>query len=278
MKRSDARQAGQGSVEFLLVVPLVLVLMLGALQFSLLYRGKLTANLATFEAARSGAVNHASFESVRNGFSRSIAALYVNAGQLAPALASGSTFEQLIGDGTGVSRAELVDEGRNRVPWGDLSSGAGINGSSFICAERLNPPEEAFGAFGGESDGIPNDNLIFRNPPAIAVSAPPAGPDGVVPPAGELTLQDANLLHIRITYCHPMIVPVASTLIKNVMLFVDGDPTAGENPTSSFRRRCLQAQELGLDLYPRFPLTTESIVRMQSNAVVDPEFRVDCAS
>ena len=268
-RRRGSRESGQSAVEFLLVAPLILVLMMGALQFALLYRAKLTMNLATFEAARAGAVDHASYASIEAGFSRSMAAFYVPA-------AGAEDFP--VGDV--LDRAEFVAAARGNLPWSESDPN---QGGVPVCFERLNPPEEAFDAFVYEEadddapDELPNDNLMFRDQ-RISVAS------------GELTIQDANLLQLRISYCHPMIVPIAGRLISSVLLFGDpalggGDANAADELTdylvpeegagassfSGFRKACLEG-ELTEGASYGFPLVSESIVRMHSNPRRDEAF------
>ena len=257
------RRSGQSSIEFLLVVPLVLALLLLTFEFALLYRAKLTLNLATFEATRAAAVGNASFESIQEGFSRSMAALYIDASRFA---GPGGTVGAVVGEVTGLEpRAQVVDAGRAAVPWGGGGTTTGnVNGSDSICVVRINPPEEAFGSYGGPANEIPHSNLMYRD--EVATTG-----------AGALSIQDANLLQLRVVYCHPMIVPVASTVIRSAMLGLTdsdllGTPDAAtaQAPAglSAFRRQCL--------VRGRFPLVSESIMRMQSNAIQDPELSGNC--
>ena len=196
------RQSGQSAQEFVVVVPLVLVLLLGGLQVAILYRARLTLNLATFEAARRGAVSNATWEAANFGFARSMSALYV----------PGAEGDEILADGAvdaALDRGLLLSESRAALPWWELEPG---DPSSPVCIERVNPANEAIETFAytGTPDGapreIPNDNLMFRS------RSVPVGD-------GSLSVQDLNLLHLRISYCHPMIVPIAGRLISSVRLF-----------------------------------------------------------
>ena len=60
------RQVGSASVEFLIAVPVLLLMGLGGMQTILFYDAKTTLNYATFEAAREGAVSNAQTKSMRS--------------------------------------------------------------------------------------------------------------------------------------------------------------------------------------------------------------------
>ncbi|MEM9176394.1 MAG: hypothetical protein AAGC67_14290, partial [Myxococcota bacterium] len=98
------------------------------------------------------------------------------------------------------------------------------------------------------------------------------------------------LLHIRVSYCHPMIVPLAGRLISSLFRFGGGnandevgvdeltDMLAVEEgrgqplrTLSTFETQCLQGDLTG-DVPWGFPMVSESVVRMQSNPQQDPDF------
>ena len=57
--RAAARIRGQAMVEFICVLVPLLLLILGAIQFALIYQAKITLNYAAFEAARAGSLTGA---------------------------------------------------------------------------------------------------------------------------------------------------------------------------------------------------------------------------
>ena len=73
------RQRGQSLLEFVIVVPAFLFLLLAAFQFMLIYRAKATLDYAALEAARAGAVHGADIDQIRRGLIRGITPLYVDA-------------------------------------------------------------------------------------------------------------------------------------------------------------------------------------------------------
>lgn len=229
-------QHGQAMVETLVVLFVTLLLLLGIIQFGLIYNAKTTLNYATFEAARAGALNYADKTAIEYGLARGLAPLYTSVTTADGRLKKVSKVQQ--------ARDDVMDE---------------IRAGQFACIERLNPPASAFstyavddptGIFPGE-DLIPNDHLHYRK--AIASSG--------------LSIQDANLLKLRVTYCYPMYVPIISTTIKRLMgltpesasLVATGQTGATQGtltPKGSFQSNCYSQD--------RFPIVAQAIVRMQT--------------
>lgn len=249
-------QRGQAMVETVIVFAVMLLLVLGAIQFALIYHAKVTLNYATFEAARAGALNHASRRAVEYALARGLAPLYAY-------VPPGSSM---------LDKVERVKQARNRVMDeinGDDPAVPNDPGETAVCIERINPSPAAFSAYGIPDpngvlpyDVIPNDNLLYRESVA----------SGGVP-----TIQDANLLKIRVTYCYPLIVPFISTLIRKLMLGAEpGDPAVPEGWTTpsvgNFREQCFE----GDGGTPRFPVVAHSTVRMQTPAMFDPAFATSC--
>ena len=212
--------SGQSMVEFIIVTPVMLLLVFGALQFALIYHAKTALNYATFEAARFGAVSNARKTEMENAFARSMAAIYTH----------NNTRDDL------VCAREIV---RKEIETG------------FVNIEVLNPTPLAFNQLGITVDGdlvIPNDNLMYRS----KVTS-----DG-------LTIQDANLLKIRVGYCYPLYVPYINRVL-GIMLTNDEDATCpgctgARKQSGTFERRCLENG--------RFPINAQAIVRMQSPAML----------
>src|SRR6185503_18117343 len=59
-------QSGQAMVEYLIVFPSLLLVILGAVQFALLYHVKNTLQYATFAAARQGSLKNAQMNSIKD--------------------------------------------------------------------------------------------------------------------------------------------------------------------------------------------------------------------
>jgi len=126
--------------------------------------------------------------------------------------------------------------------------------NGFVRIQVINPPPEAF-----EDDAllddtitddavIPNDNLMYRN--AVATSG--------------MTIQDANLLKIRASYCYPMYVPFVNRVIGILLTNAESETCPG--CTGSFTGG--GSFELGCLENGRFPIHSTTIVRMQSAAML----------
>ena len=63
-------------VEFLIILPVLLFIILATLQFAFIYRAKITLNYATFEAARAGSLNSARQYAMNNAMARALAPIY----------------------------------------------------------------------------------------------------------------------------------------------------------------------------------------------------------
>jgi len=139
---------GQAMVEFIIVIPVLILLIFGTIQIGFIYSAKTTLNYATFQAARLGAVNHATYSSMRRGLIRGLAPLYTSSSDLDGVkgdIEAGS-------DSEGVQRdAKSEVDGFTRII--RLSPHAGLFdlGSGGAGVENANGIIE-----------IPNDNLMFR--------------------------------------------------------------------------------------------------------------------
>jgi Pretoxin HINT domain/TadE-like protein/Restriction endonuclease fold toxin 5 len=128
------RQRGAAIVEAVIALPVLLVVVLAAIQFGLIYQAKATLNHASLQAARAGAVNGADPDAIRRGLASGLTPLY-------------SPDSSLSGVASAVARLEaaLHRDARIRI---------------------LNPTREAFADFGTDVDGgreIPNDRLHARS-------------------------------------------------------------------------------------------------------------------
>lgn len=111
--------------------------------------------------------------------------------------------------------------------------------ATYIKVERLNPTADAFTDHGLVINGIsqiPNDNLMYRSTSAGYSSG--------------ISIQDANLLKVKVTYGYKLLVPLASVIIINLMKATDN---------VSFHTNTL---------YPdrRLPIVSYATIRMQTPA------------
>lgn len=69
-------RSGQALVEFLIIYPSLLLLILGAFQFALIYQAKSTLNYATFMAARQGALKNGKTTPMKDGLAAGMTPLF----------------------------------------------------------------------------------------------------------------------------------------------------------------------------------------------------------
>jgi Flp pilus assembly protein TadG len=221
-------QRGATLVEFVVVAPTLLFLLMNLIQYGLLYHAKSQLNYATFEAARAGTVSSADPVAIRTAFTRAMTGYY----------GGGTTTAQLA---TSYAKA-LAD-----------------TTAANVRIEILSPTKESFDDYaspalatklGTSSRVIPNSNLAFIKCP---VDVPGCQNDPKSNASGQ-TLLDANLLKIRITYGIPerKQIPLAGKFMTWALGFLNsGDPDA-------FRA--------GLVAAGRIPVVTATVMRMQSPA------------
>jgi Flp pilus assembly protein TadG len=126
------RQAGQATIEYLYVVPILLLLLLASLQFVFIYEAKHTLNYATFAATRAGALNNGSLEAIQDGLAAGLTPLFAH-----------DTTQQALKDARATAKSETGD-------------------SKLALIEILNPTAAALAGFQNSLGEIPNDNLMYR--------------------------------------------------------------------------------------------------------------------
>lgn len=132
--REARRQRGAALVEAVIALPILIVVILAAIQFGFVYQAKATLNHASLQAARAAAVRNGEPAALRHGLAQGLAPL-------------GSPDASLQGAAEAVARfeAELLADARIRI---------------------LNPTRESFDDFATDVDGvreIPNDRLPTRS-------------------------------------------------------------------------------------------------------------------
>ena len=129
-QRISRKDSGQSMTEFVIITPLMLLIILGALQFALIYNAKTTVNYTAFQAARSGAVNHGKKLNIERAFVRNMSALYTHNDNISS-----------------------LQNARTRVE-DDIAN-------NYVCIERINPANDSFTDHALPSGEIPNDNVIL---------------------------------------------------------------------------------------------------------------------
>jgi hypothetical protein len=222
---------GQAMVEMIVIMFVTLLILFSLIHFGFIYNAKTVLNYATHEAARSGSLNYGSPQSMNFALARVLAAL------------------------------ESSPSGSNHMGRYQQSQGRAnelVKNDKFVCTQRISPdsnsdhwrPDPSAGSISSSAlpytNFIPNDHLVYRS----------------AQPKGGVSIQDANLLKIRVTYCHKIITPIIGLTIKRLMLqeFADNDPDPIDNwvvPTrGAFTKFCLEND--------RIPIESQAIIRMQT--------------
>ena len=117
--------------------------------------------------------------------------------------------------------------------------------TQLIRIERLGPSDKTINAFASDL-AVPNDNLSYR-------SNRKQGQD-------QVSLQDAKLLHLRVTYWYPLYVPFVNKLIFNT--FICHKKTPGFSGKWDTDPVCTDMEQ-----DPVIPLTATAVMRMQTPLV-----------
>jgi Flp pilus assembly protein TadG len=182
-RRGPTRQAGVSMVEFAIVSPIALLIVMGLVQLGLSFTAKQLLNEATFVAARAGAVQNAQRSAMQDAFNVAMVPFYQNAFTTDAA----TRISQALKD----AKQDLTSEN--------------------LTITVLNPSADVFSDFGlQDAEGntyIPNDNLEYRD-------STPGNDSG-------LSIQEANTLKIRVTYAYPIKVPLMQYVFSSVMCATD---------------------------------------------------------
>lgn len=226
--RLQPPQAGATVVEFIVVAPTLLMMVLAMLQTGLVFHAKNSLNYATFEAARAGTLRHARPAAIHAAFARGMVPYY----------------------GGGRSTTELAASHARALA--DLPRGARI--------EILSPTRESFDDYHS-----PRAAQLLRTGARVIASThldllrcPADRPSCARDPASNRsgqTLQDANLLKIRVTYG----IPRAKQIPLAGRFFTWAVATMYPDHPDPFRRALLADG--------RIPVVSHATVRMQSDAV-----------
>ena len=177
-------QRGSAMIEFIVVGPVLMLMGMAILQYSTLFFAKNQINHATFMAARVGAMTNVSMDKIQEAYITALVPLY----------------------GGGLNTAELAAS-RAR---------AAADVASYANIELLNPTQESFvdwndaalqASVGGGRRVIPYGGQATKDPSVIGASS------------GQ-SIQDANLIKLRITHGYEPKVPfmrsIYTTYLKNL--------------------------------------------------------------
>lgn len=181
--RYPGRERGRGAsmTEFIVVAPVVLLIGLALLQYTLLFVAKNQVNHAAFMATRSGSMQNATAESISRSYLRHLAPLYGGGGNPEEVV---QAVARATADMQGNYRIELINPGR----------------ASF---DDFNEPALK-AALKTDARVIPNSSLALRNPAAIGRQS------------GQ-NIFDANLIKVRITHGYKPGVPMVGRIFTKAL-------------------------------------------------------------
>jgi hypothetical protein len=174
--------------EYIIILPALLMLVLGAIQFALLYEIKSTLNYAVFVGARQGALKNASTTSIKDGIAAGMTPLF--------------TFDPDVGGllkGRAIAMIEVFNP---------LTMNVAVLSPTAKAADDFGIDDPDDTSSPKKKRIIPNDNLTYR----------PTSNGG----SSGINIQDANLLKVRVTYCAKLIVPLVNVAIYSLVNGIAG--------------------------------------------------------
>lgn len=230
--RASWMQSGASLVEFVVVAPTLLMMILGVIQSGMVFHAKSNINYATFEAARAGSVGHGQVSVIREAFTRAMVGYY----------------------GGGRNAAELATATQRAVA--DITP-------ANMQVELLSPTKESFDDYASpqlaaklnvNTRVIPNSNLNALQCP---YDKPSCNHNPQTNASGQ-TLRDANILRIKITYGIPPAkqIPLAGRLYVMALRGLSGLGLAAD--TDPFKQALLEQG--------RIPVVVHTTMRMQSHS------------
>lgn len=209
-------QRGSALVEFVVVGPVLTLLGLALLQYGMLFFAKNMNNHASFMAARAGSSGNAKLSTVQSAYALALVPMY-GGGRDAATLAT--SLGKAVADMAVYARVELLNPTRESyMDWNEAALQA-----------RLKT---------GGKRVIPNAGLAFKGQSVGANSGQ--------------TIQDANLIKLRVTFGYEPKIPIASTLYNTYLKWADPG-------TDAFYT--------GLVAAGRIPMVSNITLHMQSDAI-----------
>jgi hypothetical protein len=173
-------EQGQGTLEWFIAFPVVMLLLGGIVQAALVFTTQSTLNWATFYGVREATINHGSVQALRTGLAKGLMPLYPG-GKNPGAAQTATAYKAAV---------------------------AAVDNPNQTDIQILNPTPGVIKAWtttvnkdGQSVSEVPNSRLIYT---------------ANTTKAGE-TLQTANLYKTRIRFCYPLMVPIVNTAVKTLM-------------------------------------------------------------
>ncbi|OBX65578.1 hypothetical protein A9299_08180 [Moraxella osloensis] len=203
-------QKGASLTEFIVVTPMIFLLGMLGVQYTLMYNAKSNLTYAGYEAARAGAIHHADPQKIQEGLLKGLLP-YLNANGNALVKTSNGTVDNI----AMLKQAQLTE-------------------APFMKIEIISPNKQAFDDFNNPTlqqllktthKVIPNKQTDFENLK-----------DKVGSSSG-LTIAEANVLKLRVTYGYKPEIPLAKNMMSSLYSFLMG-------PKDSFSLKLLATSRI----------------------------------
>jgi len=231
-----AVENGQAMPEFVIILPVLLFIVLGTLQFAFIYHAKITLNYATFESVRAGSLNNARSYAMANAMARSLAPLYTHADTVA-----------------------AYKQARERVR-NEINNG-------YLRIDIINPSPNAFSDYGRNQGGevqIANDNLIYRGATIGKDS------NQTIQDANLLKIQTYYCFELIVPFVNRIIWSMMRYSPNEIMPAnlpeLKKQHRFGKPATGSFNEECV-VKKNAADGYFGIPIRSQAIIRMQTPAI-----------
>lgn len=191
-------QKGASLAEFIVVTPMVILLGMLGVQYTLMYNAKSNLTYAGYEAARAGAIHHADPQKIQEGLLKGL-------------------LPYLSANGNGVLKSNNAVS--NTLDNAAILTKAKLTEAPFMKVEIISPNKQAFDDFNNPTlqqmlktthKVIPNKQTDFENLQ-----------DKVGSSSG-LTIAEANVLKLRVTYGYKPEIPLAKNLFSSLYAFLMG--------------------------------------------------------
>ena len=203
-------QKGASLTEFIVVTPMIFLLGMLGVQYTLMYNAKSNLTYAGYEAARAGAIHHADPQKIQEGLLKGLLP-YLNANGNGLVKTSNGTVDNI----AMLKQAQLTE-------------------APFMKIEIISPNKQAFDDFNNPTlqqllktthKVIPNKQTDFDNLK-----------DKVGSSSG-LTIAEANVLKLRVTYGYKPEIPLAKNMMSSLYSFLMG-------PKDSFSLKLLATSRI----------------------------------
>lgn len=259
--KSRHRQWGAAMVEFVVVGPIMTVMGLAILQYVLLFVAKNQMNYATFMAARAGSVEHASRGAMQLAYAKALIPVYGGGRDTVELQDSYIRAMKDIAFQYAFSGTETL------LQIEAIYQNAVTLGTGSLRIELLNPRRQSYDDFAWKGSipyvingkrAIPNAGQAFAYPLTDTVNDLNSGQ----------TLQDANLIKLRITQGYKPKVWMMGPIFKTYLTWLDSNQD--DTPTNVVFPHNFHTYLVNAGLVPVLSYVT---LEMQSDAIEeDPDY------